>query len=147
MTKAQASPKSGFPISVHAGVLLAALLCLWGSFNYYDFETAVQGQTQNRDPYMIRGAMERFAGLRQTVSENAVLGYLTDAEPGTLATVIFGTAQYALAPRLLEMDTQRDLVLGNFTKPLDFAGFGARYGLIVERDFGSGVVLFRRRGR
>lgn len=142
-TKAPASSRYQFPVAAQVGTLVAAVFAIWGAFNYYDFETAFQNAGQNRDPYMIRAAAERFAGLRQAIPANAVLGYVTDADPGTLATVIFDTAQYSLAPRLLEDGVHRDLVLGNFTRPGDFQAFGARFGLRLERDFGNGVILYR----
>jgi hypothetical protein len=36
------------------------------------------------------------------------------------------------------------LVLGNFTRPADFAAAGRSQGLRQQQDFGNGVVLFRR---
>jgi hypothetical protein len=128
--------------------MATAALSLFGALQFYNSETAAERQSQNRDPYMIGPQYERFSGLRQTVPENAILGYLTDAEPGSvLATTIFDAAQYALAPRLLQAGTTGEWVLGNFTKPLDFEGLGAKYGLHLERYFGSGVVLYRKQGR
>jgi hypothetical protein len=38
-------------------------------------------------------------------------------------------------------------VLGNFSQPVDYAGFGAKRGLTLARDFGNGVVLYRRAGK
>ncbi len=143
--KTPAARRARFPLSVRVGVVAAATLSLFGAFQFYDFETTAERQSQNRDPYMIGPQSERFSGLRQTVPENATLGYLTDAEPGSvLATTIFDAAQYALAPRLLQAGTTQEWVLGNFTQPLDFQALGAKYGLHLERYFGSGVVLYRK---
>ena len=97
---------------------------------------------------MIAAQPARFSGFKRVVSENAVLGYVSDAEPRNANGVaIFTAAQYALAPRLLEVGTEREWVLGNFAKPVDFQAVGARYSLHLERDFGNGVVLYRRTGR
>jgi hypothetical protein len=143
--KVQAASRAHVPFLVQAGVLATALLSLWGAFSYYDFESSAQGQSQNRDPYMIAAQAERFAALREQVPQNAVLGYLSDAEPGTMvASTIFGSAQYALAPRLVHASTSDEWVLGNFTRPVDFERVGAINGLRVERDFGNGVVLYRK---
>jgi hypothetical protein len=130
------------PLPLLVGVLATPVLAIWGATCYYDLEAAAQ--QQYRDPYMIAASAERFSGLRQAVPEDAVLGYLTDAAPGQTALTIFDTAQYALAPRLLATDTNHRWVLGNFTKPLDFAAMGASHGLHLERDFGNGVVLYRK---
>jgi hypothetical protein len=51
-----------------------------------------------------------------------------------------------LAPRLLEKTTNHQQVLGNFTRPADFAAIGRQYGLSLQHDFGNGVVLYRRDG-
>jgi hypothetical protein len=140
--------KTKFPASVQIGVLAAAAICVWGALDFFVFESDLQSQSQNRDPYMVAAQPERFSGLKRVVSEDAVLGYLSDAEPGsTIAGAIFESAQYALAPRLLQMSTEREWVLGNFTRPADFQAVGARYSLHLERDFGNGVVLYRRTGR
>jgi hypothetical protein len=132
-----------YPLAVQAAVALAALLSLWGSFEYSGLESAYQQQFH--DPYQIAAQSTRFAQLQAAVPEQAILGYLTDADPGSiLADAMFNGAQYALSPRLLQKNPALDLVLGNFTKPGDFAAIGRSHGLRVERDFGSGVVLFRK---
>lgn len=128
---------------VHAAAAAVLILALWGAVGNYNQEAAFQSQTQNRDPYLIEASMDRFAGLRQAVPEDAVLGFMTDAS-GTLEDVLFGSAQYALAPRLLERDTKPDLVLGDFARAADFAAFGGKYGLRIRQDFGNGVILFYR---
>lgn len=135
-----------FPPAVKAGVALAALLALWGSFAYLRFESNYQ--QQYRDPYEVAAQVSRFETFGTAVPEKAILGYLTDLAPGSItADAMFGAAQYVLAPRLLQKSTEYDLVLGNFTKPSDFAALGSAHGLRLERDFGNGVVLFRREVR
>ena len=52
-------------------------------------------------------------------------------------------AQYVLPPRLVVRGAGREWVLGNFTRPADFAAFGRSRGLELQRHFGTGVVLFR----
>ena len=146
--KTPAARRARFPVSVQVGVVAAAALSLFGTLKFYDSETAAQRQIQNRDPYMIGPQYARFSGFRQMVPENGVLGYMTDAEPGSvLATVIFDAAQYSLAPRLLQTGTTQEWILGNFTKDLDFQSLGAKYGLQTERYFGDGVVLYRKQKR
>jgi hypothetical protein len=130
-------------LRVKVGVAAAAALSLWGVIEYFGFETAYQ--RQYRDPYKIAAQAARLEGARATVPEDAILGYLTDLEQGSAAaSALFNGAQYALAPRILRQDTARTEVLGNFTRPEDYAALGRQHGLVVERDFGNGVVLFRK---
>jgi hypothetical protein len=88
----------------------------------------------------------RLAGLSAIVPNDAVLGYITDLEPGSpSAWAMFNAAQYTLAPRiLLQNNTAQNLVLGNFARPADFSAIGRRHGISIERDFQNGIVLFRR---
>jgi len=128
---------------VTAAILVAALLCLWGVSQTYALETDYQ--RQNADPYQISAAFQRLEPLRAAVPEDAVLGYVTDTETGSaVESAMFLAAQYVLAPRLLEKNVTHEWVLGNFTRPADFAAFGKTKSLRLERDFGGGVVLFRR---
>jgi hypothetical protein len=135
-----------FPLRANAGLGAAAVLSIWGAIAYFGFETAFN--EQNRDPYQTAAQAARLADLRASVPEDAVLGYLTDLEPGSLAaSTAFNVAQYALAPRLLMQDAGQAQVFGNFAHPADFAALGREHGLRVERDFGAGVVLFRKEAR
>lgn len=130
------------PVAAAVGLAAAAVLCLWGTLETYVFETAYQ--QQNRDPYRIAAQFDRLAPVATAVPENAILGYLTDVPQGSVteSAMLIG-AQYVLAPRLVVRGAERDWVLGNFTRPADFAAFGRSRGLELQRDFGNGVVLFR----
>jgi len=124
-------------------VLLAAALSLWGAIQYRDIETTYQRQSP--DPYRLVDQDARFEALLAAVPAGAILGYLTDLAPDdNLGYAMFLAAQYNLAPRQLHKGTAGELVLGNFTRPGDFAAVGRQHGLRMERDFGNGVVLFRR---
>jgi hypothetical protein len=94
----------------------------------------------------------RFAALRPLLPAHGLVGYLSDPRP-TGATPFdsnaaalhhfrrYLLAQYALAPALLVEGTEPELVVGNFdsgTAPT------APAGLRVVREFGDGLVLFRR---
>src|SRR5215831_5329046 len=131
---------------VTAAVLAAAALSLWGAVQYQRAESAFQRTSP--DPFRIGAQEIRFAKFRAAVPADATLGYLTDAVPeDPRAVPMFLAAQYNLAPRLLQKSTGYDLVLGNFMRPADFAALGRQHGLRIERNFGNGVVLFRREAR
>lgn len=144
MSRNARRPRS-LPARIYLGLLSAVLLSLWGAFSYYDAETAEQARAENRDPYRIQAARDRFADFLQAVEPGAVLGYISDARPGTVAAgAWFAAAQYAVAPRLLLTGADRRQVLGNFHRASNASAAGAKYGLQVDRDFGDGVVLFRK---
>jgi hypothetical protein len=145
-TMAAAQPVTARKWITDGAALLAAVLALSGAFEYWNTETAFQAQS--RDIYKVADQSARLAGLRAAVPENAILGYVTDVdEAQPLASSMLLAAQYALAPRLLQKGITRDLVLGNFTHPQDFAAFAQQRGLRLERDFGNGVLLFKKEAR
>ena len=136
------TPRVEYPFATKAGILVAAVLALWGVLGYFGSEGSYQ--EQYRDPFQIAAQSARLEGFRDAVAADAVLGYLTDAAPGSaVSDSMFLSAQYTLAPRLLAKKTDAQQVLGNFTRPGDFAALGRQYGLSLDRDFGNGVVLYR----
>jgi hypothetical protein len=94
----------------------------------------------------------RFAALRPLLPAHGPVGYLSNPEPigatprDSNAAALhqfrhYLLAQYALAPALLVKGTEPEFVVGNFdpgTTPT------APAGLMIVRDFGDGLVLFRR---
>jgi hypothetical protein len=72
-----------------------------------------------------------------------MVGYVSDlgGEAGILLA-----AQYALVPVLLVERPPGGLVVGNFSRPTDFAEFGRAHGLVLLKDYGAGVTLFRKTG-
>lgn len=131
---------------VNAACAVVALLSLWSTVDFY--RTTEGLAASNADVYQIGAQADRFREVASALPPSGTIGYVSDRGTGeTLGTVMYDGAQYALAPRLLtERLRQADTpwVLGNFSKPVDVAGFASRRGLTVVRDFGSGVVLFRK---
>ncbi len=126
-----------------AGVLVAAALSLLIVFVVDQFERDFQ--PLNRDRFAVQIQPSRFRGVVETVPASAVIGYITDLDPkSTSATVIFRTAQYALAPRLLQLGSAQEWVIGNFSQSGDFQAIGAAQGLRLIRDYNNGVVLYHR---
>jgi hypothetical protein len=125
------------------GAIAAVVLSLWGAIEFVGVER--RWNTEFHDPYLIAGQHERFAGARPIIPPNAIAGYITDLEPGTvLWGAAFNGAQYVLAPRLLEEGVKRDWVLVNYAQPADFNSIAQQNGLRIERDFGNGVLVMRK---
>ena len=96
---------------------------------------------------MIDAQPERLRDAMAYLPEGAQVGYLSDlsfdATGGTAAH--FGVMN-ALAPRLVTRSADNhEWVVGNFSHPLDYAAAGREHHLQMVRDFGNGIVLFRRR--
>lgn len=134
-----------YPPLVKAGVLIAAALAVIIVFVVDQFERDFQPRT--RDPFQVQAQPERFRGVIGTLPPSVVAGYITDLQPtDRSAQIIFRTAQYALAPRLLRPGSAQEWVIGNFSKGGDFRAIGAGKGLQLVQDYGNGVVLYRRLG-
>ena len=94
---------------------------------------------------MIGAQLVRYAQLPAAVPPGEVVGYISDLPwEDRRSTVLFLGAQYALAPRILVDDDHQKWVLGNFSAPADFGALGAAQHLVMVRDFGNGVILYRR---
>lgn len=88
---------------------------------------------------------KRLNALRQALPAQAVVGYVSDEGGDDGGLWDFYLAQYFLAPVLLEKGSGRELVVGNFRKPVADAEWLASRDLILVQDFGDGVMLFRRK--
>src|SRR5690348_17651102 len=69
-----ASRRLRFPRRVTVGIALAALLCLWGSLQAYEVESAYQ--QQYADAYSVSVQVNRLAPLLAAVPQSGILGYL-----------------------------------------------------------------------
>jgi hypothetical protein len=120
-------------------MVVVSLLCLWGSIESFDLESANRQQSS-----VVSTQIMRFEPVLSVVPAGAELGYLTDVPARGAGLALFLTAQYALAPRLLERSPAHEWVLGDFRRAADFAEVGQLHGLHLQQDFGNGVVLFRK---
>jgi len=131
---------------VTAACAAVALLSLWSTVDFYRDTEDLAGS--KADVYQIGAQEDRFRALASALPPTGAIGYVSDRAWGeTVGTVMYDGAQYALAPRLLterwrKLDTP--WVVGNFSQAVDLAQFASKRGLTVVRDFGSGVVLFRK---
>lgn len=136
-----------YPLWLIAGIGGVILLCLFTAFQAYRSTDAYARAYQ--DPYMINVQPERLRGAIPYLPDKAEIGYLSDVsfEVPTGSAAYFGV-MYALAPRLVTRSADRqEWVVGNFSHPLDYAAAGRAHQLDVVKDFGNGIVLFRRRAQ
>ena len=120
------------------GLVIAALLSLYGTLDFYGAQ--IERNKTQKDSYQIGAQEQRFEALKRELGANAVAGYVSDlSDAGILLS-----AQHALAPVLLVDDVPYQFVVGNFSKPLDYSEFGRARNLVLVKDFGNGVTLFRK---
>ena len=89
-------------------------------------------------------AERRFRPLRPLLPATGVVGYLSD-RPGSDEERY--EAQYVLAPLVLRLGGDSDLVVGNFFDPAEGPRLAAAASLEQVRDFGEGLWLLRRAPR
>lgn len=103
------------------------------------------------DPYNVMEMQARVSPILDRVPLAGRVGYFSDVPSNVPAgRAAFLAAQYALAPRILVKEgspgaQQAAYWLGVFLKEQDYAAAGAQRGLLVERDLGGYLILYRRR--
>jgi hypothetical protein len=162
----------GNPTRSLIGILAVAALAIAGLIHSYEVSADLSGRSP--DPYRVAAGEQRFADAARRLPAMGVIGYLSDlpcegcARDSTQAgsgprrqggdmsrgtalrnagNAAFVAARYALAPRLVAPTPEApsaEWALGNFSRPLDFAGFGQQFGFTMVADLGNGVVLYRR---
>ena len=97
----------------------------------------------------------RIARLLPLLPASGVVGYVTTVENNRIfaaeksfANVEFLAqyvlTQYTLAPRIVRNSPDLPLVVGNFIDGPPAPGFLEKNGLVRLKDFGDGLILYRR---
>lgn len=140
------APSSG---QVTIACAAVAILALWSSINFYAATATLV--TPEADVYKVGDQPARFQELMSQIPETAVVGYVSDLPiTDNVGAALYSSARFTLAPRLV---TNTRLVpapqwtIGDFSKPLDMARFGAEHGLTLVKDYGQGIVLYRNQAR
>lgn len=84
---------------------------------------------------------QRLELLRDALPKRGTVGYLTDAANGTDQQTRLLRAQFVLAPLILVLGADQNLVIGEFLDPA-VAAKARDPKLTVVRDLGDGLVLF-----
>lgn len=89
---------------------------------------------------------KRFAEVKKLLPVDKAVGYITDTdasiEPnGGEARRHFYLAQYAIIPTILSDSTTPELVLGNFENAKIDTRYLVKRNLVIEKNFGDGVLL------
>jgi hypothetical protein len=133
------SPSVSYAPRVKIVMYIGVAIALWCAIVNYQLES----YTVQSDPYKAAEQADRLAGAMQTLPATGVVGYISDVADSTAALAMFNTSRYALAPRMLVDGVDREFVLGNFTKAPDYEAFAREHHLVLLRDFGGGIAVFR----
>ena len=124
----------------------AVLNLLWQGIRSYP-------ELPDTDPVTIHEA--RIEQLKPVLPASGVVGYVTTVENDRIFAkekafqnveylAQYALTQYTLAPLIVQNSPDLPLVVGNFLDGPPAPGFLERHGLIPLRDFGDGLVLYRR---
>ena len=120
-------------------IFLLVFLCAGISLNIgVHYRTVQRGYTWDKLLYA-----ETLRDLSQVLPEGTRVGYISDIKRSdTVAWLAryFGT-QYAIAPRVLEDGTAPNWVIVN---AVSYDRHLVPEGMVLVRDFGDGMMLFRR---
>jgi hypothetical protein len=128
------------------GIGIAFLLCLSSSMGFYDLYVGYY--RANPDPWAVAKQEVRFDALRAELPVTSILGYYSDVSSGRGGNpAAFYVALYGMSPHLLVPDSnvyKPEFVLGNFGRRPDLGQLEREKGLKLVKDYGRGVMLFRR---
>jgi hypothetical protein len=126
-------------------VFLSFACILAAGSAYRSYSTLASPQP---DAYGLERARTRMLPLAGRLPSSGIIGYLSDMPTSEhVGGMALHAVQYVLAPRAvvdIRFDPTPDWAIGNFSRPLDFRKLGEQHGLRIVRDFGEGVVLYRR---
>ncbi len=123
-----------------AALVLALALCLACSLRSW---LQARAEGSNEAP----GRIARFANVMSAIPETGVIGYFSNRGEVTLIPTPPFSIRYAFAPRMLVWFPDASVtewVIGDFTGKRDYTSAGERLGVHLVRDFGDGVVLYKR---
>src|SRR5215831_14950846 len=87
---------------------------------------------------------KRLETLKQTLPQRAFLGYVGDTNDLELFRKRYTLTRYILAPLIIIPRADLPIVIGDFHDTHSYAVIPKSNGLVLMRDLGNGVQLFRR---
>ena len=136
-----------------AGLLILVCLAGYSVFSLLAQSVRIYNDLPGTDSVTIHET--RIAQLLPLLPASGAVGYVTTVENDrifaaerTFTNVEFLAqyvlTQYTLAPRIVRNSPDLPLVVGNFIDGPPAPGFLEKNGLIPLKDFGDGLVLYRR---
>jgi hypothetical protein len=136
-----------------AGLLILVCLAGYSVFSLLAQSVRSYPDLPERDPVTIHEA--RISQLKPMLPASGAVGYATTVENERIFATEkafqnveylaqYALTQYTLAPLIVRNTPELPLVVGNFLDGPPAPGFLERHGLLPLRDFGDGLILYRR---
>ncbi len=136
-----------------AGLAILIMLTAYGVLNVLWQGIRSYRALPEPDPVTIHEA--RIAQLRPLLPSAGAVGYVTTVENDRIFAkerafqnveylAQYALTQYTLAPLIVRNSPDLPLVIGNFLDGPPAPGFLEKHGLVPLKDFGDGLVLYRR---
>jgi len=123
-----------------------ALVSAWAAGGRNDLRTSYWAWLKRLKPSAVAQTEQRLRPAGAVLPRHGVVGYLSDEDSYTTPGMRrYYLTQYALAPLVVSRSTRKEFVLGNFREPSKAAELARQNGLSLERDFGDGLMIFRRK--
>ena len=142
MIPGRAARTTAFIVALALCALLVNIVMLWRELNLY----STFGGREDVTLYE-----ERLQELKQILPPTGIVGYMTNRKPQpdflelALSRKRFSLTQYVLSPVIVADTVERPLVVGDFHGTMPDAEALAGMNLVLVKDFGSGVMLFRKK--
>jgi hypothetical protein len=138
---------------IPAGVVLLIVLTGYAVFSLLLQSVRTYADLPEQDPVTIHEA--RIAQLKGSLPSSGEVGYVTTVENDRIFAAEkafrnveylaqYALTQYTLAPLIVRNSPALPLVVGNFLDGPPPSGFLDKNGLVPLRDFGDGLILYRR---
>lgn len=145
--------KSVSPYRRKAGIILLVVLTGYAVLNLFWQGVRSGSDLPGTDPVTIHEA--RIARLLPLLPASGDVGYVTTVENDRIFAAErsftnveflaqYVLTQYTLAPRIVRNRPDLPLVVGNFIDGPPAPGFLEKNGLTPLKDFGDGLLLYRR---
>ena len=138
---------------VKTGGVLLIVLTGYAVFSLLVQSIGIYADLPERDPVTIHEA--RIVQLKGSLPPSGEVGYVTTVENDQIFAAEkalrnveylaqYVLTQYTLAPLIVRNSPELPLVVGNFLDGPPPPGFLDRNGLVPLKDFGDGLILYRR---
>ena len=138
---------------IKAGWLLLILLTGSAVLSLLVQSIRTYNDLPDKDPVTLHE--ERIAQLKGALPASGEVGYVTTVENEKIFAyekafqnveylAQYVVTQYTLAPLIVRNSPELPLVVGNFLDGPPAPGFLEKYGLVPIKDFGDGLILYRR---
>ena len=138
---------------IKAGWLLLILLTGYAVLSLLVQSIGIYTDLPDKDPVTIHEA--RIAQLKGSLPASGEVGYVTTVENEQIFAyeramknveylAQYALTQYTLAPLIVRNSPELPLVVGNFLDGPPAPGFLEKNGLVPIKDFGDGLILYRR---